>query len=112
MTSRPVDPVDAWAPDDPVRQQVLRESLVAIADNHDDPEVRRLVRRCLQGELTIRELVREPRFEEAMGVAMTQLAAEVEEMEPEERAAWRARGRALAEGDEEPPAGPAPSPGS
>ncbi len=102
MTSRPVDPVAAYAPDEPVRQQVLRESLVAIAENHDDPEVRRLVRRCLDGELTIRELVREPRFEDAMGVAMTQLAEEVEQMEPDERAAWRARGRALAEGERDP----------
>jgi hypothetical protein len=103
MTNRPVDPVSAYAPEDPVRQEVLRESLTAIADNHDDPEVRRLVRRCLQGELSVRELVRQPRFEEAMGVAMTQLADEVEQMEPDEKAAWRARGRALAE-DERGPA--------
>jgi hypothetical protein len=97
VTGRPADAVEAWAPGDPVRQQVLRESLVAIAENHDDPEVRRLVGRCLGGGLTVRELVREPRFEDAMGVAMTQLATAVEQMEPEEKAAWRARGRALAE---------------
>jgi hypothetical protein len=63
----------------------LRESLTRIRDENPDPRVARGAADMLSGARTLREVVRDPSFSEAMGGATARLADQWRDLDPDER---------------------------
>lgn len=78
---------------DPVAAAQLRRTLAALRDHLDDPDVARLAGKVLNGELTMREMVRDPTMLAALGRGMDAFSAQWQEMTPRERVALAERGK-------------------
>ncbi|WP_110206985.1 hypothetical protein [Nocardioides daejeonensis] len=81
------DPIAAFTRGDPLRAEALRANLTRIAEQTDQPEVRRLVQEVLDGRRTVRELVREPAMVAELDRGMDAFARQWSDLSPEQRAA-------------------------
>lgn len=79
---------------DPVRAEALRANLQKIADQTDNPDVRRSISEVMSGRRTLRQLVREPHFERELDRGMDAFARSVADLTPEQRAELVRQGQA------------------
>lgn len=75
-----------FARGDRARAESLRENLRAVRARTDDPDVRRAVDRALAGELSVRELARQPAFERELDRGMERFSQWWGDLSPQERA--------------------------
>ena len=87
------DSILAFTHGDRVAAEELRRALRTIRDNVEDPDVRRVATRVLEGSTTLREATRDPDFIGAIGRGMNAFAREWSELSPEERIALAEQGK-------------------
>ncbi|MEO5665905.1 MAG: hypothetical protein ABIR39_21760 [Nocardioides sp.] len=80
------DPVAAFTRGDSTRSALLRRNLEHMRDNSEDKHIQRIVSEVLDGRRSVRELVRDERFEEELNRGMASFAEQWEALTPEERA--------------------------
>jgi hypothetical protein len=83
----------AFTHGDRVAAEQLRRALRTIRDHVEDPDVRRVASRVLDGSTTLRQATREPDFLAALGRGMDTFAREWEQLSPEERVALAEQGK-------------------
>ena len=80
--------------DDPAAARVLRESLTTLREQHEGTPLAALLTRVLDGRTPVRALADDPAFRELADAGMRHYEAEVAELDPEQRRALVAQGRA------------------
>jgi hypothetical protein len=70
---------------DAARATRLRENLRTILDRTSDPHLRTVIQRTLDGAMSVRELARDPQFEQQLDQGMSRFAQWWEQLSPEQR---------------------------
>ena len=87
------DSILAFTHGDRVAAEQLRRALRTIRDHVDDPDVRRVATRVLDGSTSLRQATRDPELIGALGRGMDTFAREWSQLSPEERVALAEQGK-------------------
>ncbi|CAB4759029.1 unannotated protein [freshwater metagenome] len=85
MTDPLQDSVTRFARGDAARAARLRDNLRTILDRTTDPHLRAIIQRTLDGSMSVRELARDPQFEQELDQGMSRFARWWEHLSPEQR---------------------------
>lgn len=80
------DNLTAFTRGDVARATMLRRNLETILERTTDPHVRAVLQRTLDGGMSVRELVRDPAFEQALDTGMSRFGQFWDSLSPEQRA--------------------------
>lgn len=79
------DSVARFTRGDAARAARLRENLHTIFDRTTDPHLRAIIQRTLDGGMSVRELARDPQFEQQLDQGMSRFGQWWEQLSPEQR---------------------------